>query len=91
MVCEHDEVVADAVADGAAAHAVGVELANRIYPNIEFFGLGPRVRGRWRRCFGQRCGLGGLDSLLKLFYVTLEGFGGDKAVLVRAGGGDAWP
>ena len=91
MECEHDELVAAAGADGELAHVVGVELANGIYPNIEFFGLGGGVGWRWCRCFGRRCGLGGLDALSRLFYVTLEGFYGDRAVLGRVGGGEAWP
>ena len=53
MVCKHDEVVSAAGADGELAHAVGVELANGIYSNIYFFGLGGTVRWRWRRCFGR--------------------------------------
>ena len=91
MVYEHDEVVAAAGADGESAHVVGVELANGLYPNIELFGIGGRVRWRRRRLFGWRCGLGGSDDLLRLFYVTLEGFYGERAVLGRVGGGEAWP
>ena len=47
MIYEHDEVVAAAVAEGESAHFVGVELANGLNPNIEFFGLGGGVRWRW--------------------------------------------
>ena len=90
MVCEHDEVVAAAGADGESAHVVGVELANGLYPNIEFFGIGGGVRWCWRRCFWRRCGLGESNALSQLFYVTLEGFYGDMAVLGRVGGGEAW-
>ena len=91
MVCWHDEVVSAAGADGESNHVVGVELANKIYPNIEFFGLGGGVRWHWRRCFGRRCGLGGSDALSRLFYATLEGFYGDRAVLGRVGVGEACP
>ena len=63
MVCNHDEVIADAVADSELAHVVGVELANGLYLNIEFFGLGGEVGWRWHRCFGRRCGLGGSNAL----------------------------
>ena len=73
------------------AHVFGVELTNGLYPNIEYFGPCGRVRWLWCRCFGQRCGLGGSDDLSRLFYVTLEGFYGDRAVLGRVGGGEAWP
>ena len=44
MVCEHDEVVATARADRELAHIIGVELANGLYPKIEFFGLVGGVR-----------------------------------------------
>ena len=71
MVCKHNDVVAAAGEDGELDHAVGVEIANGIYPNIEFLGLGGGVRWRWRRCFGRSCGLGGSDDLSQLFYVTL--------------------
>ena len=49
------------------------------------------MRWCWCRCFGQRCGLGGSDALSQLFYVTLEGFYGDRVVLGRVGGVEAWP
>ena len=78
MVCKHDEVFAAAGADGESAHVVGVELADGLYPNMEFFGFCGGVMWRWRRCFGRRFGLSGLDALLRLFYVTLEGFFGDR-------------
>ena len=91
MVCEHDEVVTAAGADRESAHGVVVDLSNGLYPYIEFFGLGGGVRWRWRRCFGRRCGLGGSNTLSRLFYVTLEGFYGDRAILGRVGGCDAWP
>ena len=91
MVCENDEVVAAAGADVELAHVVGVELANRIYPNIEFFGLGGGVRWHWRRCFGRWCGLCGLNTLSRLLNETLEGFYGDRAVLGRVGRGEAFP
>ena len=71
MVCKNDELVAAVGADGESAHVFSVELANGIYPSIELFGLGGGVRWRWRRCFGKRYGLGGLDALSRLFYVTL--------------------
>ena len=71
MVCAHDEVVAAVGADRESSHVVGVELANGIYPNIEIFGLGGGVRWRWRHFFWRCCGLGGLDALSRLFYVTL--------------------
>ena len=63
MVCKHDGVFSAAGADGKSAYALGVELYNRLYPNIDFFGLGCGVRWRWSRCFGRRCGLGVLDAL----------------------------
>ena len=91
MVGEHDEVAATAGADGESTHVVGVELANGFYPDIYFFGVGGRVRWRGRRCFGRRCSLGGLESLPRIFDVTLKGFDGDRAVLGRIGGGEAWP
>ena len=81
MVCAHDEVVAAVGADRESSHVVGVELANGIYPNIEFFGLGGGLRWRWRCCFGRRCGLGVSNTLSRLFYVTLKGFYGDRADL----------
>ena len=77
-------------ADEESAHVLGVDLSNRIYPNIEFFGLGGRVRWRWRHYFGRRCGLGGSDALSRLLYAILEGFYGDRVVLGPVGGGDAW-
>ena len=40
MVCENDKLVAAAGADGGSAHVVSVKLANVIYQNIEFFGIG---------------------------------------------------
>ena len=40
MICEHCEVFAAALADGESAHTFGVELANGLYPSIDFFGLG---------------------------------------------------
>ena len=91
MVCKNDEVVAAVGSDGESYLVVGVELANGIYPNIELFGIGGRVRWRWRRFFGRYCGLGGLDALSRLFHVTLEGFYGDRAVLGRVGGVEAFP
>ena len=48
MVCEHDKVISAAGADLESVHVVGVELANGLYPDIEFFGLGGGVRFRWR-------------------------------------------
>ena len=83
MIYEHDEVVAAAVAEGESAHFVGVELANGLNPNIEFFGLGGGVRWRWDLVDRTTC--------RDFFYVTLEGFYGDRAVLGRVGGGEAWP
>ena len=53
------------------SHVVSVELANGLYPNIEFLGLG------------------GSNALSKLFYVTFEGFYGDREVLGCVGGGEA--
>ena len=91
MIYEHDEIFAAVGADVESAHVVGVELDNGLYPNIELFDLGGGVRWRWRHCFGQRCGLGGPDNLLRLFYVTLEGFYGDMSVLGCVGGGEDWP
>ena len=91
MVCEHDEAIAAAGADWESDHVVGVDLANGFYPNIEFFGLGGGASWRWRCCFGRCCGLGGSNALLRLFYVTLEGFYGDRVVLGHVGGGEAWP
>ena len=37
MVCEHDEVIDAVGADWELDHVVSVELANELYPNIEFF------------------------------------------------------
>ena len=91
MVCEHDEVVAAVGADGESSHVIGVELDNGLYLNIELFGLGGGVRWRWRRCFGRRFGLGGSNALSRLFYVTLEGLYGERAVLGRVGGVEACP
>ena len=90
MVCEHDEVISAAGADWESSHVISVEIANGLYPDIEFFGLGCGVRWRWRRCFGRRCGIGGSNALSQLFYVTLEGFYGDREVLGCVGGGEAW-
>ena len=90
MVCEYDEVISNSGADWELAHVVVVELANGLYPNIEFFGLGGGVRWRWHRCFGRRPGLGGLNALSRFFYVILAGFYGDRSVLGRASGGEAW-
>ena len=90
MVCDHDEVVTTAGADRESAHIVSVELANGLYPNIEFFDLGGRGSWRWRRYFGRSCGLGVSDALSRLFYVTLEDFYEDRAVLGCVGGGEAW-
>ena len=90
MVCKHDEVVDAAGADKESAHVVDVELDDGIYPNMEFFGFGGGVRWRWRCCFGSRCGLGGSDALSQLFYVTLEVFYGDRAVLGGVSTGEAW-
>ena len=81
MVCEHDEVISAAGADWELAHVVGVELANGLYPNIEFFVLGGGVRWCWHRYFGRHCGIGGSNALSRLFYVTLEGFYGYRSVL----------
>ena len=89
MVGEHDEVVVAAVADGETAHVVDVELAYGIYPDVEFLGFGYRMR--WCRWFGWICDLGGADSLLRLIDVALESFGGDREILGRVGGGEAWP
>ena len=89
MVCEHDEVVAAAGADWELAYVVRVELANGLYPYIELFGLGGGVRWRWRRCSGKHCGLGGSNTLSRMFYVTLEGFYGERAVLGCVGGGES--
>ena len=91
MVCEHDEFVSAAGADEESAHIVGVELANGIYSNIEFFGLCGLARWHWHHCFGRRCGLGGLDAFLLVFYVTLKGFYEDREVFGRVGGGEVWP
>ena len=63
MVYEHDVVVAAVGEDGESAHVVGVELADGIYPNMEFFGFGGGMRWRCHRCFGRRCGLGGSNVL----------------------------
>ena len=63
MVCEHDELIAATGEDWELVHVVGVDLANGIYPNIEFLGLGGGVRWHWRRCFGRRCGIGGSNAL----------------------------
>ena len=87
----HDEVISTVGADWESVHVVGVELANGIYPDIEFFGLDGGVRCCWRHCFGQCCSLGELNALSRLFYVTLEGFYGDRAILGCVGGGEAWP
>ena len=87
----HDEVISAVGADWKSVHVVGVELANGIYPDIEFFGLDGGVRCCWRHCFGQCCSLGELNALSRLFYVTLEGFYGDRAILGCVGGGEAWP
>ena len=81
MVYRHDEVVAAAGLNEELAHVVGVELANELYPDIEFFGLGGGVRWRWRRCFGRHYGLDGLNALSRLFYVILEGFIGTEQYL----------
>ena len=91
MVCEHDEVIANSGADWELAHVVVVELANGLYPKIEFFGIGGGVRWRWCHYFGRRCGLGVSNALSRLFYVTLKDFYGDRAVLGHVGGGEAWP
>ena len=87
----HDEVISTVGADWESVHVVGVELAGRSYPEIEFFGLDGGVRCCWRHCFGQCCSLGELNALSRLFYVTLEGFYGDMEVLGCVGGGDACP
>ena len=72
MVGKHDEVVDDAGEDGEMTHVVGVELAYGLYLDIEFFGLGGRVR--WRRCLGRSCGLGGVDQR-----AVIERVGGGEA------------
>ena len=91
MLCEHDEVISAAGADWELDHVVGVDLSNGIYPNIEFIGIGGGVRWIWNRCFGRSYGLGGSNALSRFFYVTLEGFYGNRAVIGCVGGGEAWP
>ena len=75
--------------DGETTHVVGVELAYGLYPDMDFFAIGGRVR--WRRWFHWHCGLVGAESLSRLLYVTLESFDGDREVLGRVGGGEDWP
>ena len=89
VVGEYDEVVAAAGADRETTHVVGVELSCGIYPDIEFFGFGLRVS--WCRWFGQRCNIGGADALARLLGMALESFHGDRAILGRVLGGEAWP
>ena len=88
MVGKHDEVVAAAGADKEATHVVGVELEYGLYMDIHFFGF--VIRESWCRCSGRRCDLGGADALARLLDVALESFYGDRAVIGRVGGVDAW-
>ena len=89
MVGKNYEVVAAAGADRETTHVVGVELSCGIYPDIEFFGFGLRVS--WCRWFSRRCDLGGADALARLLDVALDSFHGDRAILGRVGGGEAYP
>ena len=89
VVGKHDEVVAAARAEGETAHVIGVELAYGLYTDMEFLGFGCRLR--WCRWFGRSCDLGGADSFSHLLDMALESFNGDRAILGRVGGVEAYP
>ena len=88
VVCEHDEVVPAAGADGEAAHVVGVEFAGGFDAHDELFcfdrggrggrvGVGHLVVGAGRSGrgfgFGRGRGLCGAHALARLLDVSLEG------------------
>ena len=96
VVDKHDEVVAAAGVDEETTHAVGVKFADVIYTEVELFRLcGRQMAG---------CCIGGAAlqwyfSVLRawwserpasFFYVALQSFDGNRAILVHVGVGEAW-
>ena len=97
MVGKHDLLVAAAGVDGEPTHVISVELANRIYPDMEFLGLDSgdwngdvrkRVYGDWLQW---RLPLCGSETLAGLREVSFEGLFGDGAVFGGVGEGDSRP
>ena len=93
VVCQNDVVVAAARADGESAHVVGVELANGLNDDEEFFGaLGWELPGDvGEGDLSGRFGLGGAGVFLRLDHVASECFNRDRAVFGGVGVGQARP
>ena len=94
---EHGASVATSGADGEPTHVISVELADWLYPDMEFLRLDSReltgdvrkrVNGDWLQW---RLPLRGPDTLLRLCEVSFEGLFRDGAVFGGVGKGESSP